>query len=268
MRNGTPKGDPAPGKSLLADTHPDMARVHLATMVTFSLFFIFAAPTISMITLGMDADVVYWVGWAGLFAYGLPLLLILQHIVHTRMHEPKRIIIVLGVLFPAVFFAAIGGVYTHELNLAATRLYDADCNTFGEKSELQAEYESAQKIYDTCNARLAKSGMPPEATVETCNEYQDVESRADDRDLNRWRYLARVEPIHMCAGFCTGGKSLWSHNPAFSPPCARFLALKLYSSAQQASLTLWYSVAVIVLYFPAHMLMAPFFRAFGYSHSS
>lgn len=255
-------------KGLFEDSQFHEVRVPIATMTTFALFLLFAPATICSIHLGMDPDVRYWCGWFGMCAWVIPFLLIVQHIIHARIHEPKRMLVIVSVLLPSVFFSAVGGVYMHELNLAATRLYDGDCNTFQEKSALQSEYQAALELYDKCTARLEKDGSGPEPTIETCNEYQEVESRADTDDLRRWQYLARVEPQYMCAGFCTGGKSLWTRNPNYLPPCARFMALKLYYQASLASCCLWYSVGIIVLYFPAHMLMAPFFRTMGYSHSS
>jgi len=264
----TKGGAPGVGKSLLADVEPHEVRVPIATMTTFALFMLFAPPTIASIYMGFDKDVRYWCGWFGATAVIMPVFLVIQHVLHAKWHEPKRMLVIICVLFPAVFFAAVGGVYMHELNLAATRLYDGDCGTFQEKMLLQSEYDSAKQLYDKCTERLAAQGSPPEPTVETCNEYQEVEARADESDLQRWRYLERVEPQYMCAGFCTGGKSLWTRDPRYLPPCARFMAMKLYFQADLASMTLWYAVAVIVLYFPAHMMMAPFFRTLGYSHSS
>ncbi len=43
----------------------------------------------------------------------LPVLLVIQHIIHMKF-QPRRIMIIVSVLLPAVFFAAVGGVYLRK----------------------------------------------------------------------------------------------------------------------------------------------------------
>lgn len=247
----------------------DERHFHYVTMTTFGFFLLFAASTITCVTLGMDPDVNYWLsrvgwfGWFGQLAWAVPVLLVAQHVIHIRMGSPKRWLVMLCVLGGSVFFAFQGGKHRHKLSLAATRLYDDDCFTFQQKANLQEAYQTALGHYHACNARLAQEGQPPVPTVETCLEYEKAEANADEDLRGRWAYLAHVEEMYTCAAFCEGGKTLWARSPdAFMPPCSRFVSMKLFTKSTQAAFVLWYSVATMVLFFPAQIFIGPIFHRF------
>lgn len=242
--------------------------ITFVTMTSFSLFLVFMPSALSLMCLGMDPEQNFWFAKmddaATSYVYvilGCVLLLILavQHLLHLRRGRPSRDLIMVCVVFPALFFGMGCGKFAHSLFLIATRLEDSDCETYREKFELQQNYEVALGHWEECRQSAAAEGVPPEPTVETCPTYEEAEANVGEGELQGWRYLGRLEREFNCASFCTGGQSLWVHGSSTRyyslPPCNKPVAWRLFTLSKLAFFTKWYSLSLV----PFFLVFDPIF---------
>jgi len=245
----------------------------VAIVFTFFIFCAYAPPTIMAIQMGIDPDVRFWIGSAALWTIAIPIILLIQHGIHLSMIENPakvRLLMFWCAIFPGAWFAIIGGVYMNEADFYAYEMRSSSCESMvQEKAELQAAYEDAQEIRETCVKRLtADNGgkpLPYFPVVTLCEEYQ--QQRNGTRKYE-WNYLAKCEINHLCSGFCDGGKYLWSGVPGEGLPCARHVGQKMLVAQHQALMLLVYGILMIAVSFLVYMMVSPILKQLGYIPSN
>jgi hypothetical protein len=153
----------------------------LPTAFIFCCFVVFATPMALTIALGYDSSVKYWIGAWGLMAFGVPVLFAAGHLVHLERGFPRKPIVLLCTLFPAVLFLIIGDIHLSVAYDLSDQLFSTDCDTFDSKRILQRSWERANNLYEKCITKTVEnSGQTHNLTVETafdlyrvhhCEEY-------------------------------------------------------------------------------------------------
>jgi len=241
----------------------------LPTAFIFCCFVIFACPMALTIALGYDSSVKYWIGSWGLMSFGIPVLFAAGHLVHLERGFPRKPIVLLCTLFPAVLFLIIGDIHLSVAYDLSDQLFSTDCDTFDSKRILQRSWERANDLYEKCITKTVQNaGQKHNLTAATafdlyrihhCEEYESA--LAENKD--HWDYLRHLEEQHHCSGWCQPGRRLWTYK-GVKDACSVAVGTVLRFKVQRISMQIVvYSVVVIVLVTVVLVIVGPMIRAAG-----
>jgi len=178
----------------------------LPTAFIFCCFVIFATPMALSISLGYDSSVRYWIGAWGLIAFGVPVLFAGGHLVHLERGCPRKPVVLLCTLFPAILFLILGDIHLSVAYDLSDQLFSSDCDTFDSKRLLQRSWDKANDLYVNCLSKtVEKAGNKHNLTMEKafdlyrihhCEEYES----ALKEQKEEWDYLRHLEESHHCSG--------------------------------------------------------------------
>lgn len=241
----------------------------LPTAFIFCCFVIFATPMALTIALGYDRSVKYWIGPWGLMSFGIPVLFALGHYVHLERGFPRKPVVLLCTLFPAVLFLIVGDIHLSVSYDLSDQLFSTDCDTFDSKRVLERAWERANDLYAKCiTTTVQNQGKKHNLTIAKafdlyrihhCEEYNS----ALQENKEQWDYLRHLEEQHHCSGWCEPGRRLWTYKgtrDACSVAVGTVLRFKVQRIAMQVVV---YSVVVIVLVTIVLVLVGPMIRAAG-----
>lgn len=248
-------------KTIIGENGPEYGRM-LPTGFIFFCFVVFATPMAHMIALGNDRTVQYWIGYWGLAAYVVPVVLTLGHVAHLSWGFPRKPVVLMCTLFPGVLFLIIGDIHLSVSYDLADQLFSTDCDTFESKRVLDRAWQSAHELYTGCLNRTVKSGKQKNLTMQSayatyrvhhCEEYQD----ALRQHQAEWEYLRYAEETLHCSGWCYPDIQLWSYKHT-RDSCSIATATTVKFTVQRLALqVVAYSVVVIVLTTIALVFLGP-----------
>lgn len=185
-----PKYGTVRASKLTGRTESDWSRA-LVFSYTLALLGCCGAATVLCLQLGMDPDVVFWIGRWGLLALLVPVFILAMFVLHLIMlgrGVPNRRVFIWAIVAPSVFFCIMGGVFMQQGSYLYGQLKSNDCSGSGylpEKKKLQDAYDSALSVYGACVTRLYReNGQEPlesRPTLFGCDEWDNLH---DELDLN------------------------------------------------------------------------------------
>jgi len=276
-------GDPAP--SVPTKTYSDYPRSGnmngtgvfdigysrmLPTAFIFCCFVVFATPMALTIALGYDSSVQYWIGSWGLMSFAIPVLFAAGHLVHLERGFPRKPVVLLCTLFPAVLFLIIGDIHLSVAYDLSDQLFSTDCDTFDSKRVLQKSWERASDLYEKCITKTVHNqGTKHNLTMVTafdlyriqhCEEYE----QALKENQEHWDYLRHLEEHHHCSGWCEpGAKRLWTYKGVRDSCSVAVGAVLRFKVQRIAMQVVAYSVGIIVLVTIVLVIVGPMIRAAG-----
>jgi len=242
----------------------------LPTAFIFCCFVIFATPMALTIALGYDSSVQYWIGPWGLMSFGVPVLFAAGHLVHLERGFPRKPVVLLCTLFPAILFLIIGDIHLSVAYDLSDQLFSTDCDTFDSKRVLDRSWKRAHELYVKCITKTVEnSGGKHNITIAKafdlyrihhCEEYET----AHREEKEQWDYLRHLEENHHCSGWCeSGSRRLWTYK-GVRDPCSTAVGTVLKFKVQRIAMqVVVYSVCVIVLVTVVLVLVGPMIRAAG-----
>jgi len=234
---------------------------------TAFLFIVFLPPLAFALQLGLGPDVLYFAGRGLVLVLTAALLGLICPFMHTCFRPTNRFLLV-SVWVPAATFAFVGFMYRHRTSEAAAALRAPSCFDDPAKKRLQIAYLAADELYGACMAwRPPPTGAPQEVdSVTECPEYH-VAARDWDKEFH---YLASLERRFPCGGVCYAGRRLWVDPGTYGSSCSPFAAQWLIMGHTQASVLMGYSIFIIVVLIPSHMLLlSPMVRRYDHAlHAS
>merc|ERR1719277_2851500 len=213
--------------------------------------------------LSHDPNVIYWVGHWCEFALLLPALFLFAFIVHSKMGRPHKATVLLTLLLPSIALLIIGDILNSSAADKADQLRSTDCDTFGQKRQLQRSWDSAHQLYIGClEETLALRNITMEKAMELfriqdCEEYAE----AYPKYKKDWDYLWFLEEKHRCAGWCSFGDRLWTYKPTVdscTTVVSQMFVLKVRRMAKQVIVM---AVFILVSTSIANILLSPGLRA-------
>jgi len=215
----------------------------------------FAPLLFLMLAVGLNVDVVYFVGWP----FSLLLVFVATALFLPLLHlcvRPTSTLFQLGFWVPALVLTASAVVYTMELAAARNAMASAECLASPAKSQLNLAYNSANEFFTICQTIR---GQPPgkASEVENIADCRDYEHMLDEWG-NDFRYLEAVESRFPCAGMCYNARRLWYDTGALAPNCSPFILQKIHAAYIQALIVLGCSILLLLLMIPSQsMLVGP-----------
>lgn len=204
------------------------------------------------LVVGLNADVVYFVGWP----FSLLLVFVATALLLPLLHmcvRPTGTLLRLSVWVPCLILACSALFYTVRLGAVRNALESRECLASPGKRSLNLAYQAADDFYGICQTLL---GQPP-GTVE------EVESIADCPDFEltagawtkQFHYLASLEARFPCSGVCYAGRRLWFDPGTLAPPCSPFVLQKIRVACIQAEIVFGCSLLLIALLIPSQALL-------------
>lgn len=189
--------------------------------VTLCCFAIYSYPLVSAMYLGGQRNVQFWAGRYGQWSLLVPFIFLGGYAVQVQFAAPRRVVVLVTALLPAVIFLLIGNSYHASSYHVADQLLSTDCTTFTKKRELDRAWFMAHAFYIDCLKRLSShaGSAGQELHIEDamkvyrihhCEEYDEAYLQYEEE----WSYLAYVEENHLCSGWCQIGPRLWSFRDA------------------------------------------------------
>lgn len=245
---------------------PEVVRIqrHFAGGHIAFLLLVFLPPLVLAYGLSAGPDVVFFAGRGIAFTLTAAVLALFLPVLYTCVRPTSRFLLV-SVWLPAVTLAFVGLMYRRRTTSAAEALSGRPCFDDPAKQGLQLAYEAADEFYGACQAWRPQVGNRPAGAPEDvhgvaeCPNYE-IAARKWGR---QWDYLASLERRFPCGGICYPSRRLFVDAGTYGPSCGPFAAEWLWVARVQASVLLWYSVFVMVMLVPSHMLLlAPMVRRY------
>jgi len=229
---------------------------HTALILT-----IFAPMLYLTLVVGLNVDVVYFVGWP----FSLLLVFVATALLLPLLHfcvRPTSTLFQIGFWAPALVLACSSLIYTWQLTAARDAFASRECLASPGKRSLNLAHQAADEFYGVCQSIL---GQPPGKAAE-------VTSIADCPDfemmLAEWggqfNYLASLEARFPCTGTCYTGRRLWYDPGTLAPNCSPFVLQTLQVAHTQASIVLGCTVLLLLLMLPSQsMLVGPMLQHYN-----
>eukprot|EP00931_Biecheleriopsis_adriatica_P050586 TRINITY_DN29299_c0_g1_i1.p1 TRINITY_DN29299_c0_g1~~TRINITY_DN29299_c0_g1_i1.p1 ORF type:complete len:360 (+),score=61.22 TRINITY_DN29299_c0_g1_i1:69-1082(+) len=240
------------GKSssiLPEDSPKDLSVGHIfAPLFTFASLILFISPIWQIVHLAGDDDVTYWMGSQfGIVAALLPSVLIGSFLVHKRLQQPDRLVMLFSLLVPSIALFATSYIITQQAAEISSGLGSSSCERVGRS--LQESWQMAKALQESCSGEAAaKQG------IQWCSQYEALY----EMQAEAWDYLQLVEERHSCAGWCRSSLPLWRlpervGEDSCSTAVSQSLARKAARTAGQVQL---YCLFIIVATSMAAVAMA------------
>jgi len=171
---------------------------------SFSCLMIFLAPMWLIVHSSQDTNVVYWVGEWCKAVLVIPLFFVGAFFVQSQLKRPHKPTVLITTLLPAGILLVVGDALASIASDRADQLRSTDCDTFGQKRDLQHAWAAAQKLYTKCLDDTVRSNnitMKQAKTLfrlEDCSEYKSGLAMYS----SEWGYLKYLEDEHQCSGWC------------------------------------------------------------------
>lgn len=178
---------------------------------------LFLFPTTVLLDIGWDPIVAYWHPSGRMMTLLLvfvPLVIAGAHVIHVRRMMPVKKVVVIAVFAPAAIIIIMADVFYELSWRKAQDLADRNCDSIQSKRDLQASWEVAYYIYDSClNQTNAASGysraqLQANFRLPDCEDYT-IASYEHSNYKHDWLYLAHLEKTLGCSGWCYPGQQLW-----------------------------------------------------------
>lgn len=190
---------------------------HYFTLVALAVF---GVPVVAGFQLLQDPTVQYWVRCSPYTAVVIPFYLLLCHCWHLRLRRPKLVPIICSTVVPGMFVFFLGSYYGRVTGITATQLASTDCTTLAVKLELHHAWTAAAQLYgDSVNRSARAEGISYQEglkiwRLQEFGEYTTgIGSAADAyaKQRSKWEYLRELEEEHLCSGWCTPARPLWTY---------------------------------------------------------
>jgi len=192
--------------------------------LVFVLLLMFGMPVVSTYWLSFQPNVVYWVGRQGRFVVFIcATWLLVGYGLLKRSLANRRAFAILLIAFPACALMINGAFIKLTALNASTQLQSEDCTSFQGKFRMEAAWQAAHDILESCTAEQAQiTGAPINEVaalmkLEDCSDY--VRSLPQWR--NEWLYLQTLERTDHCSGWCRQHEPLWMPGRKVSPYVTR-----------------------------------------------
>jgi len=180
-------------------------------LFTIFCFVVFIIPIWLTYHIGQDDQVQQWITqWAWIVLF-LPLLYLGTHVYHVLHGVPNKILVLACLLGSSTLILILADVVLLQAFHKGNEFGAKDCNSFAAKRDMEIQYQNAKKFFSTCVIKLSKEhGITVQAAVgqyrlNDCSNYASLEA-----NNTGWPYLARLEEVHSCGGWCTRGQPLWT----------------------------------------------------------
>jgi len=224
------------------------------------IFVVFLPPLALALRLGLSPDVLFFADRGLLLLLTAAVLGLIFPFMHVCFRPTNRFMLV-SVWLPALTFFFVGFMYRYRTSAATAALRHPSCFDDPAKKGLEKAYRAADELYGVCMAwRPPPTGAP--AAVDSIAECPDYHSalRLWGREFN---YLATLERRFPCGGVCYAGRRLWVDPGTYGAACSPFAAQWMSSAHVQATILLGYSIFVMVVLIPSHIVcLSPLVRRY------
>mmetsp|Transcript_33820 Transcript_33820/g.74007 ORF Transcript_33820/g.74007 Transcript_33820/m.74007 type:complete len:307 (+) Transcript_33820:107-1027(+) len=249
IKSADPYGPETPSEELRAVTKRMFPR-----MFTFFCFLVFVLPIWLTNYVGRDRQVQYWIGRSHWIVLFLPLLFAVTHVVHVLKGAPSKMAVVSCLAGSCLLLLIVGDVTLTNAYGLGNRLKAKDCETFHEKKVLQHQWQNAKDFYVSCMEATATSTDISLAAATSLYRIQDCDGYENAFARNPgWSYLAELEEMHRCGGWCEAAQPLWTFLKV-KDSCTEVVADIMYNKVQwcMAQVVLY---TMLVLFFVAVALV-------------
>lgn len=114
----------------------------------------------------------------------------------------------------------LGSYYGRVTGITATQLASTDCTTLAVKLELHHAWTAAAQLYgDSVNRSARAEGISYQEglkiwRLQEFGEYTVGIGSVSDayaKQRSKWEYLRELEEEHLCSGWCTPARPLWTY---------------------------------------------------------
>lgn len=277
------------GISLMPKREEAGIKQGIAFFYTLGLFCVFAPGMIILVALGSDPDVGYWISHVGMLALLVPVIIVLQHLVHLRFlkidRPVPRAFFLLAAAIPAVYYTGAGAWYMTGASYVYSGLDVNDCNAES-SHRLQKAYGEALDLYHKCMLDLYQANgnqtVQERPSLQSCENWQEQKDKAHRNWkafmmknyvpgtvwTHEWYYLATMEANHLCAGFCQGGPVLWTPgiaSVAESVGCRKFVAVKMLVVWRQGMVAMVSGIFILLSAIGLFFLLKGSLTTLGYT---
>jgi len=204
----------------VADVSVSKALVQLAPSVmnmfplAFLLFSLalFVLPSYLVWYVGEDVNARMWFPHITRLVLILPAVYIITYIAHVIKRAPSRFFVSVSLIGSCVMLLVISDLILLEAYEKGPMFAsENDCMSWGEKREMQNQWELARTYYANCMDQMAKEEKIPFASavadlrIQDCPNYANISAVHPD-----WAYLESMETTQFCGGWCTASPPLWT----------------------------------------------------------
>lgn len=175
-------------------------------LFSFFTFFVLVVPFVKSLFIAFNPNVVFWMGIAPKVAVlFVPALVLLGFVIHSCLNRPSKIVVIVSLVVPCVILLVMGDTVLMNAMNEGNRLSSADCYIWSKKAEMEQSWQSAADFYTACghDANLTRRGT---YRIQECPGYA-----GQLKDHPDWSYLATLEKMYDCGGWCEPHRPLWQY---------------------------------------------------------
>lgn len=202
-------------------------KVAFEVKLTFFAALLFLYPTMLTGLLASRPTYNYWCGsWLLAIIILVPAWLFLCHGAVSKGWVSHGMSPFVTILLPAAVLAILYQVHWWRFGGQGVALISDDCQSFQGKAELEASWQEAHSLFQTCAENMAKEAGAPlrqEALIlqfHKCDGYNEQFAK-HGRD---WTYLASLEKEYGCGGWCSQHAPLWYAQTLTRDSCSKVAA--------------------------------------------
>jgi len=236
---------------------PEVLRV-LPLLFMILCFILFALPLWVIIHMSMDFSVQYWISSYLWIVLVLPPVYMLTFAVHRIKRGPSKVFVLASLLGSCALFLLLGICTLVRAQRLHRHLSDNSCDSLHDKRLLEDEWQKAYQFYSSClNSRAKDENLK---MVQAVNAYSIADCPGYERALAErpsWKYLNKLEQTHVCGGWCSRAKTMWTSKQAqgsCSAVVADILQHKVATPVVQVIvyclLVLAFAVGILVSFWP------------------
>jgi hypothetical protein len=181
---------------------------------------VFLGPCVKSLYYTHDISVVYWMGSMPGFMSALAVLfLAIGAVMHWLTQVPSKVAIIISMVGAGLTLAVTAdGLVMNSFQLRDI-LVASDCRWSEQKYELEKAWQAASVFFQECRTASTNRTTTFEA-IAACPGYSAMLTKYS----KSWGYLAELEEMYTCAGWCSPSTPLWSRHVAIRDPCSAVVA--------------------------------------------
>lgn len=229
---------------------------HFAFFFSFASFVVLMIPISLIYYVGQDAQVRYWITERLSMVLWLIVVFVIAHLIHWYLGRPCRILIVCCTVGSCAFIVILSDIVLIGSYRITNEFRARDCTTFAGKRDVEQEWQAAYSFYANCE--FNDFAAPYAYKIEHCKGYQEQLAIHP-----AWNYLADLEVVQQCGGWCEAGPALWTLLPV-RDACTATVAHELTNTVGR---NIWkviiYTIIWLTLSSAALLRMGPLLRKYG-----